>query len=146
MKPRSEDEAAIRIEGVLTRQRRTVEESVPARTYRPLRQVIVFLCLTYAMALAIALALPHAGIAPLISIAVPVIVVALTIALTVPRGQQRAIWAGVAFNPRRGRGLPIAVVGPAVIIAVSFGVAAAFGVVRFPAPVRASAAPYSTSP
>jgi hypothetical protein len=126
----SEDEAAIRIEGVLTRQRRTVEESVP--------QVIVFLCLTYAMALAIALALPHAGIAPLISSAVPVIAVALTIALTDPRGQQRAIWAGVGFNPRRGRGLPIAVVGPAVIIAVSFGVAAAFGVVRFPAPVWAS--------
>jgi hypothetical protein len=116
------------------RQRRTVEEPVPARTYRPLRQVVVFLCLTYAMALAIALALPHAGIAPLISIDVPVIAVALTVALTVPRGQQRAIWAGVGFNPRRGRGLLIAVVGPAVIIAVSFGVAAAFGVVRFPSP------------
>jgi len=38
------------------------------------------------------------------------------------------------FNPRRGRGLLIAVVGPAVVIAVSFSVAAAFGVVRFPAP------------
>jgi uncharacterized protein len=125
---------ALRIEGVLMRQRGTVEEPVPARTYRPLRQVVVFLCLTYAMALAIALALPRAGIAPLISIAVPVIAVALTVALTVPRGQQRAIWAGVGFNPRRGRGLLIAVVGPAVIIAVSFGVAAAFGVVRFPSP------------
>jgi hypothetical protein len=98
------------------------------------------------MALAIALALPYAGIAPLISSAVPVIAVALTIALIDPRGQQPAIWAGVGFNPRRGRGLPIAVVGPAVIIAVSFGVAAAFGVVRFPAPVWASAVPFSTSP
>jgi hypothetical protein len=37
----------------------------------------------------------------------------------------------VGFNPRRGRGLLIAVLGPAVIIAVSFGVAAAFGVVQF---------------
>jgi len=89
------------------------------------------LCITYGLTLAVALALPHAGIAPLIVIAFPVIAMALTVALTVPRGQRRAVWAGVGFNPRRGRGLLIAVVGPAVIIAVSFGVAAAFGVVQF---------------
>jgi uncharacterized protein len=40
------------------------------------------------------------------------------------------VWAAVGFNPRRGRGLLIAVVGPAVIVALSFGVAAAFGVVQ----------------
>jgi uncharacterized protein len=33
-----------------------------------------------------------------------------------------------------GRGLLIAVVGPAVVVAISFSVAAAFGVVRFPTP------------
>jgi membrane protease YdiL (CAAX protease family) len=112
------------------RQRPTVEEPAPVRTYRPRRQVVVFLCIVYAMALAIALALP--GIAPLISIAVPVTAVALTVALVVPRGQRRAVWAGVGFNPRRGRGLLIALVGPAVVVAISFSVAAAFGVVRFP--------------
>jgi hypothetical protein len=73
----------------------------------------------------IALALPHAGIAPLIAIAFPVIATALTVAFTAPRGQRRAVCAGVGFNPRRGGGLLIAVVAPAVIIAVSFGVAAA---------------------
>ena len=112
-------------------QRQTVEESAPARTDRPLRQIVVYLCFTYGLALAIALALPRAGIAPLISIAVPVIAVALTVALVVPRGQRRAVWAGVGFNPRRGRGLLIAVLGPVAIIALSFGIAAAFGVVRF---------------
>ena len=112
------------------RQRRTAEASAPAGTDRPLRQIVVFLCFTYGLALAIALALPRAGIAPLISIAVPVIAVALTVAFTVPRGGRRAIWAGVGLNPRRGRGLLIAVVGPAVIIAVSFSVAAAFGVAQ----------------
>ena len=40
--------------------------------------------------------------------------------------------AGVGCNLRRGRGLLIAVVGPVVFIAVSFSVAGAFGVVRFP--------------
>jgi uncharacterized protein len=113
------------------RQQPAAEQPTPPRTYRPLRQIVVFLCITYGLTLAIALALPHAGITPLIAIAFPVIAVALTVAFTVPRGQRRAIWAGVGFNPRRGRGLLIAVVGPAVIIAVSFGAAAALGVVQF---------------
>ena len=116
------------------KQRPTGDEPGPARTYRPRRQIVVFLCIAYVVELAIALALPHADIAPLISIAVPVTAVALTVAFAVPHGQRRAIWAGVGFNPRRGRGLLIAVVGPAAVIAVSFSVAAAFGVVRFPAP------------
>jgi membrane protease YdiL (CAAX protease family) len=113
-------------------QRRRAEEPAPARTYRPLRQIVVYLCITYGLTLAVALVLPHAGITPLIAIVFPVIAVALTVAFTVPRGQRRAVWAGVGFNPRRGRGLLIAVLGPAVIIAVSFGVAAAFGVISFP--------------
>ena len=113
-------------------ERRAAEEPAPPRTDRPLRQVVVYLGITYAIALGIALALPHAGIAPLISIAVPVIAVALTTAFVVPRGQRRAVWGAVGFHPRRGRGLLVAVLGPMAIIAVSFGVAAAFGVVRFP--------------
>ena len=113
------------------RQRPAAEQPTPPRTYRPLRQIVVFLCITYGLTLAIALALPHAGITPLIAIAFPVIAVALTVAFTVPRGQRRAIWAAVGFNPRRGRGLIIGVLGPAAIIALSFGIAAAFGVVRF---------------
>jgi membrane protease YdiL (CAAX protease family) len=89
------------------------------------------LCITYGLTLAVALALPNAGITPLIAIAFPVIAMALTVALTVPRGQRRAVWAAVGFNPRRGRGLLIAVLGPAAIVALSFGVAAAFEVVQF---------------
>jgi len=61
-------------------QRRTAEELAPPRTYRPLRQIVVYLCITYGLTLAIALALPHAGITPLIAIAFPVIAVALTAA------------------------------------------------------------------
>ena len=48
-------------------QRRSFDEPAPPRTYRPLRQVVVYLCITYAITLAIALALPHAGIAPLLA-------------------------------------------------------------------------------
>jgi uncharacterized protein len=112
--------------------RRAAEELALPTTDRPLRQVVVYLGITYAIALAIALALPRAGLAPLISIAVPVIAVALSVAFVVPRGQRRAVWRGVGFHPRRGRGLLVAVLGPMAIIAASFGVAAGIGVIRFP--------------
>ena len=113
-------------------EQRTTSEPAPPRTDRPLRQILVFLCSTYAIAVAIALALPHAGITPLASIAAPALGFAIALAVAVPRVQRRAVLATVGFHPRRGRGLLIAVVVPVLIGALSFGVAAAFGVVRFP--------------
>ncbi len=112
---------------------RTTDPVVLPRTDRPLRQAAAFLGITYLLALAIALALPHAGIAPLISIAVPVAAVGLTIAICVPRGQRRAEWAAVGFGRPAWRALVLAVVGPVVLIGISFAVAVAVGVVRFPA-------------
>ena len=111
---------------------RMPQESAPPRTDRPLRQIVVFLLSTYTIAVAIALALPHAGIAPVLSIAAPVLGFALTLVFAVPRGQRRAILTTIGFHPRRGRGLLIAVLGPVLIGTLSFSIAAAFGVVRFP--------------
>ena len=105
----------------------------PQPTSNPRRQITVFLAIAYGLALTIALVLPHAGIAPLISILVPVTAVALTVGVTVPRGERRAVWAGVGLGRLGGRGLVAAVLGPAVIIGLSFGIAAAVGVVRFSA-------------
>lgn len=103
-------------------------------TGRPTRQIVVYLAITYGLALVIALSLPHAGIAPLISILVPVTAVAITTALTVPRGQRKRIWAAVGWGLPGWRGLLVAVLGPVAIIGASFGIAAALGVVRFPGP------------
>ena len=75
-------------------QRGTAASRTP-RTYRPLRQIVVYLCITYGLTLAIALALPHAGITPLIAIAFPVIAVALTVAF---------YRSGVVSAVRFGRG------------------------------------------
>jgi uncharacterized protein len=111
---------------------RTIDAVVLPRTNRPLRQAAVFLGITYLLALSIALALPHAGIAPLISIAVPVVAVGLTIAICVPRGQRRAVWSAVGFGRPAWRALVLAVMGPAVLMGMSFAVAVAVGVVRFP--------------
>jgi uncharacterized protein len=112
---------------------RTTDPAVLPRTDRPLRQASVFLGITYLLALAIALALPHAGIAPLISIAVPVVAVGLTIAICVPPGQRRSVWAAVGFGRPPWLALVLAVVGPVVLIGISFAVAVAVGVVQFPA-------------
>jgi uncharacterized protein len=111
---------------------RTIDPVALPRTDRPLRQAAVFLGITYLLALAIALALPHAGIAPLISIAVPVVAVALTIAICTPHGQRRAVWAAVGFGRPPWLALVLAFAGPVVLIGVSFAVAVAVGVVRFP--------------
>jgi len=105
----------------------------PQPTSNPRRQVTVFLAIAYGLALIIALVLPHAGIAPLISILVPMTAMVLTVAVAVPRGERRAVWTGVGLGRLGGRGLVVAVLGPAVIIGLSFGVAAALGVVRFSA-------------
>jgi uncharacterized protein len=99
-----------------------------------LRAAGVFLAITYVLALAIAIALPRAGIAPLISIAVPVVAVAITVLVTLPRGQRQAAWADVGFGRPPWRAVLVAVGGPVVIIALSFAIASAVGVVRFAAP------------
>ena len=108
---------------------RSGPSTAPTRS-AALRQVATYLAVTYVLALGIALALPHAGIAPLISIAVPVVAVAVTVLLTVDRAQRRAAWAGVGFGLPSWRALLVAVVGPLVIVGLSFAIAAAVGVVR----------------
>ena len=57
---------------------RTTSESAPPGTDRPLSQILLFFCFTYVIAVAIAIALPHAGITPLLSIAAPVLGFAIT--------------------------------------------------------------------
>jgi membrane protease YdiL (CAAX protease family) len=99
-----------------------------------LREAGVFLAICYALALAIAIALPRAGIAPLISILVPVAAVAITVLVMLPRGRRRAAWAEVGFGRPPWRALLVAVAGPLVIIGLSFAIAAAVGVVRFTVP------------
>jgi len=109
--------------------------SVPGTlSKRAARQVWVFLAITYAIALGLALALPHSELAPSLSIFAPVTAVALTILITLPRGQRRAAWASVGFGLPAWRALVLAVVVPASVVGLSFGLAAALGVISFPTP------------
>ena len=106
--------------------------NVRGRVASAKRQAALFVALTWAQTLAIALALPHAGIAPLIAIVTPLISVALIVALATPAGARRAVWAGVGFGPPPWWGLPIAVAVTAAITAASFAGATAVGIARFP--------------
>ena len=99
-----------------------------------LREAGVFLAICYALALAIAIALPRAGIAPLISILVPVVAVAITVLVMLPRGRRRAAWAEVGFGRPPWRPMLVGVVGSMAILTLSYVIAAALGVVRFVAP------------
>lgn len=99
-----------------------------------IREAGVFLAICYALALAIAIALPRAGIAPLISILVPVVAVAITVLVMHPRGRRRAAWAEVGFGRPPWRAMLVGVVGSMAILALSYAIAAAVGVVRFTAP------------
>jgi uncharacterized protein len=99
-----------------------------------LREAGVFLGIAYLLALAIAIALPRAGIAPLISIFMPVVAVAITVLVMRPRGRRRAAWAEVGFGRPPWRPMVVGVVGSMAILALSYAIAAAVGVVRFTLP------------
>ena len=86
--------------------------STPRTRSSALRQAGVFLAITYAFGLAIALALPRAGIAPLISMLVPVIAMAITVLVTLPPGERKAAWVEVGFGRPPWRALLVAVLGP----------------------------------
>jgi hypothetical protein len=90
--------------------------------------------ITYAIALGVALALPHSELAPLLSILAPVTAVALTVLITLPHGQRRAAWAGIGFGPPAWGALVLALLVPAIVVVLSFGTAMAIGVITFPAP------------
>jgi hypothetical protein len=86
------------------RQRRTAEEPAPPRTYRPLRQIVAYLCVTYGLTLALVLALPHAGVTPLIAIAFPVIAVAINGRLHRSAWSATYVLGGGYGCPRRAPG------------------------------------------
>jgi membrane protease YdiL (CAAX protease family) len=110
--------------------RRTSGE--PRRASPAGRQAALFVALSWAQTLGLALALPHAGIAPLLAIATPLISTALVITFGTPAGHRRAAWAGVGFGLPPWWGPVVAVVVTAAVTVASFAAAAAVGVARFP--------------
>ena len=93
-----------------------------------LRQAIVFTSMVYVIAILIALALPHSGLTPLLSLFAPVLsVVVLTFAAT-PKCDRGAIWRDMGLR-RAGTGSwPAAVGFPIFFLSVAYGAAVVLGV------------------
>jgi uncharacterized protein len=83
------------------------------------------------MVLGIAVALPHAGIAPLLAMITPVLSVLIITAFWTPRGQRRALWRGFGMRTAGVRMWWPAVALPVVFLAVGYGTAVLFGIARW---------------
>jgi membrane protease YdiL (CAAX protease family) len=88
-----------------------------------MRQAVAFIVLVDAMAIALALALPHSGLAPVLSAFTPVLSVVLISCTSRTRAQRKAIWRGVGFRPAGRSSWPAAVAFPLFFLLVAYGAA-----------------------
>ena len=95
---------------------------------RPRREITTFLLIAFAIALGLAVALPHAGITALLSALAPVTAV-LVITAATPRGRRRDLWGSFGLR-RSGRSVwviatatPLLLAGGAYAVAIALDVA-----------------------
>jgi membrane protease YdiL (CAAX protease family) len=98
-----------------------------------LRPVLVYLGTAFSLALGIAVALPHMGLAALLSALIPIIGVAVAITVTVRPGERRAAWSAVGLRRPPLAVLALALALPAVITFLSFASAWLLGIIHFSA-------------
>jgi uncharacterized protein len=104
----------------------------PVLGTHPAREVATFVGLTTAMAVGIALALPHAGIGAVLSAMTPLLAVAMITFLRTPQGSRRALWGTFGIKRAGWGSWPIAfVIGAVLVFAIPYGVAVLLGSARF---------------
>jgi membrane protease YdiL (CAAX protease family) len=96
--------------------------------------VAAYLAVAFGVELGLALAFHHSASqwAPMLSILVPTLAVAVTTVVAVPRGRRRAVWAGIGLGRGGPRFWPIALAVPALVVALPYLVAGLCGLVTFP--------------
>lgn len=99
---------------------------------RPLREAGLFIALAYAFAIVVALCLPDSELAPMLTVLMPLLAVALVGVAFVRRGHRRAYWAGLGLQRPGFRWWPVAVAIPVVVAALAYAVAIAVGVAELP--------------
>jgi membrane protease YdiL (CAAX protease family) len=95
------------------------------------RHAAAFTGLVYTMATGIALALPHANIAALLSLFTPVLSVLVITVFGTRRGHRRELWRGIGLARSGSRSWPAALVIPMVLPALAYGAAVVLGVASF---------------
>jgi uncharacterized protein len=104
----------------------------------PARQATLYVGLVYALTVAVALALPHAGITPLVTLVLPLITVLLITAFATRRGERKALWGSFGLRHAGLRSWPAAFALPVIFLAAGYAVAAMLGIARFPITMSAS--------
>ena len=94
----------------------------------PAREIATYVGLVTAMVVGIALALPHAGFAPLASMVTPLVAVLLITFRRTPRGSRRALWGTFGLRHGGWRSWPVAfVVSVVAVFAIPYGIADLLG-------------------
>ncbi len=96
----------------------------------PLREVVAYLVIAYALALAITVGLPDAHINLVLSVMVPTVTVGILTFTLTPRGSRRALWRRIGLGRAGVRVWPAAIVVPFVLGAGAYGTALAIGAGR----------------
>jgi membrane protease YdiL (CAAX protease family) len=97
---------------------------------RVVREIVLYLLITYALALGIALALPDANINKLFSVLAPTVAVLILTVVATPSGQRRALWRSIGLGRRRGPASVwlLALGIPVLLTTLAYGAALALGV------------------
>jgi CAAX protease family protein len=98
-----------------------------------IQRIALFLAITYALALLIALIMPGTSdTAPLLSIFAPVIATTIVISFTARPGKRRSEWGQVGLSRAGFRWWAAALIVPAVVAIVSYGSAKVLNIASFP--------------
>lgn len=96
-----------------------------------IREITIFLALTYSLSVAIAIALPHAEIGVVISVFVPTVAVVILTFTVITRGTRRELWKSFGLNRSGGSVLRPALLVPLVLVLLAYGAAVLTGVADF---------------
>ncbi len=99
-------------------------------TRTPLREIVAYLGIAYALALTVALALPDANINKLLSVMVPTVTVGILTFTLTPRGTRKKLWRGIGLGRAGFKTWPAAIALPFVLCAGAYGTAVALGIGR----------------
>ena len=83
---------------------------------RPIREAMIFVGLSFLIAVLIALMLPHSDLAVVLSALIPVLSVAIMTFTVFRRGERKAMWAGIGLQRAGWRWWPAAIAGPVIVV------------------------------
>ena len=98
---------------------------------RAVREIVLFLTITYVLTLGISLFLPDAHINLLLTVMMPTVTVAILTFTITPRGSRRALWRGIGLGRAGRTGRPswlMALGVPALLVVLAYGTALVLGV------------------